>query len=718
MRFTALFLLISISVFAQKKNESYRYRIKQTTSPIKIDGLNNEAAWKTIAVAKEFFMVTPMDTSFAKAKTEVRICFDENNIYVYAINYKPVKNSLVVESLRRDFNFGKNDNFIVFMDPYNDLTNGFAFGANAAGAQWDGQQSNGGMVDLSWDNKWTSATQNYANYWTWEAAIPFKSIRYTSTTEWGINFSRLDLTTNEKSVWAPIPRQFQSANLAFTGVLEWDTPPPSAGKNVSIIPYVLAGTTKNFEKNTDANTRTDVGLDAKIAVTNSLNLDLTVNPDFSQVEVDRQQTNLDRFELFFPERRQAFLENADIFAGYGFSTLRPFFSRRIGLGVPIQFGMRLTGKLDRNWRIGILDMQTGRKDNTPAHNFGVFSLQRRVFARSNIGLLFINKEATSFDEILNRGYNRYNRNIGAEFNLASANNQWTGKILALKSFSPDRKGNDFVQAGSLNFNNTKWSLSWQHEYVGENYNAEVGYVPNVTRKGYFKIAPTAGYLYYVNSSKIISHGPFLGTTLFWGKNGKINDNETFAAYQINFMSRATFTGFMGGNKLTLLAPFDPTNTGRDTLARGTSHSWLAFGSEFVSSPRKNFTFGFTTRYGGYYADGKRLGLTLDLGYRYQPFVATSFSINYNLIQLPKPWGNVELWLVGPRIDVTFRNNLFWTTFVQYNNQAKNVNLNTRIQWRYKPASDMYLVYTDNYLPENLGIKNRALVFKLTYWWNV
>lgn len=719
MRSLFLFLLISVSVFAQKKkNDAYRYHIQKTSEPLKVDGLDNEQIWKTVPVAKDFFQMTPMDTSFSKAKTEVRMCFDENHLHIFVVNYKPVKKSLVVESLRRDFSFGKNDNFIVFMDPYNDLTNGFAFGANPSGAQWDGQQSNGGFVDLSWDNKWTSATQNYDDRWTWEASIPFKSIRYTSTTEWGINFSRLELTINEKSTWAPIPRQFQSANLGFAGVLEWDTPPPSAGKNISIIPYMLGATTKNFNPNSPASTRADVGLDAKIALSSSMNLDLTVNPDFSQVEVDRQQTNLDRFELFYPERRQAFLENADIFAGFGFTNLRPFFSRRIGLGVPIQFGARLTGKLDRNWRLGILDMQTAQKDNTPANNFGMFALQRRVFARSSIGLLFINKNATTFDEVLNKGNNRYNRNIGAEFNLASANNQWTGKVFVLKSFSPDRTGDDYVQAANLTFNNTKWLVTWQHEYVGKNYNAEVGYVPNVARNGYFKIAPQISYLHFVNTKNVISHGPLAGTNTYWDKKGNMNDNETFAGYQINFMSRAILTTWVGGNRLRLLAPFDPTNTGRDTLARNSLHSWMAIGQDFVSSPKRNFTWTLSTRYGGYYADGRRLSVTTELGFRHQPYVATTFSVNYNYIALPKPWGDVNLWLVGPRIDVTFRNNLYWTTFVQYNNQANNMNLNTRIQWRYKPASDMYLVYTDNYLPENMKVKNRALVFKLTYWWNM
>ena len=715
------FLLCSLpfALFAQKKNESYRYKIKPATSTIRVDGLPDDLAWKDAQLATNFFMITPLDTSFARTKTEVRMAFDQQNIYIVVVNYKPVKGTLVVESLKRDFNFGKNDNFIFFLDPFDDQTNGFSFGSNAAGGQWDGQQANGGQIDLSWDNKWISETRNYEDRWVWEAAIPFKSIRYKSNqTRWGVNFSRLDLSINEKSAWAPVPRQFPSSTLAYTGVLEWDTPPPSPRANVSLIPYVLGGLNKNYEKNTNTDYRRDVGGDAKIALTSSLNLDLTVNPDFSQVDVDRQQTNLDRFELFFPERRQFFLENADLFSSFGYSTLRPFFSRRIGLGVPIQFGARLSGKLNRDWRVGALNMQTRQQGDLPSQNFAVVALQRRVLARSNVGLLMINKESLNYDEVVNKAYSRYNRNVGAEFNLASQNNFWTGKALILKSFSPNVSGDDWVQAGSLNFNTTKWSVQFQAEHVGQNYNAEVGFVPNATRRGYYKIAPQVGYLKFVKSKKLLSHGPIAGATTYWNKEGKMVDNETFVGYQFNFLNRASGTLFVGGNKLTLQAPFDPTNSGRQRLDGGSLHSWMAFGSEFTSSPQRPLTFAFSTRYGGYYADGTRLGLTGEIGYRYQPYVAATLSANYNRIVMPSPWNTVELWLIGPRVDVTFSNKLFFATFLQYNNQAKNVNLNTRLQWRYKPASDLFIVYTDNYLPENFSVKNRALVIKLTYWLNV
>lgn len=723
MQFKPLLLLCLLFVFssiclAQKPNQKYQYHIRNAESEINVDGIANENAWQVTDVATNFFMIQPMDTSFAKARTEVRMAYDKQNIYILVTNYKSVKGSLAVESLRRDFSFNKNDNFLLFMDTFNDLTNGFSFGSNAAGAPWDGQQSDGGTVNLSWDNRWKSVVKNDDDKWVWEAAIPFKSIRYKSgITEWGINFSRLDLAISEKSAWAPVPRQFASASLAYTGTLIWDQPPPNPGANISLIPYVATRLSKDFQKDASVQ-KWAVGGDVKIGITPSLNLDLTVNPDFSQVDVDVQQINLDRYELSYPERRQFFLENADLFANFGYATIRPFFSRRIGLGVPIQFGARLSGKLDKNWRIGLLDVQTSSQDSLPTNNFAVFALQRKVFARSNFRIMMVNKEAINYSYERNNAFSKYNRNIGGEFNLASLNNIWTGKIMLMKSFSPDRKGDDFVHAADISYIRGNLSWQWQHEYAGKNYNAEVGYVPNAARNGYYKINPSIGYLFFEKSDRIISHGPKLVNTTFWDKQGKQSDLEMTLFYNINLRNRATGSVWVASNYVRLLAPFDPTNSGREKLAAGTEHCWKSIGFEFISSPQKVLTYTAAGITGGYYANGRRTNLRGELGYRFQPYAALAMSANYNDILLREPSNRTHYWLAGPRVDITFRNNLFLTTFLQYNNQAKNVNLNSRIQWRYKPASDLFIVYTDNYLPENFMVKTRALVIKFTYWWNV
>jgi hypothetical protein len=684
-----------------------------------IDGVINEAAWSAAQAGTDFFMVLPMDTSVARVRTEVRMTYDNNNLYLMAVCYHAVAGPYMVESLRRDFTFGKNDNFLLFMDTFDDQTNGFSFGANAAGAQWDGIMYEGGKVDLSWDNKWTSAVKNENDKWVLEMAIPFKTIRYKKgIARWGINFSRLDLKTTEKSSWAPVPRQFPTASLAYTGTLVWDEPPPAVGSNISIIPYVLGGTSRDYQNNGETTYRKDAGADVKIAVTSSLNLDLTGNPDFSQVEVDRQVTNLDRFELFFPERRQFFLENGDLFANFGYATIRPFFSRRIGLGVPIQFGARLSGKINKDWRVGVMNMQTEKVKETalPSQNFSVMALQRRVFARSNIGAIFINKESLNYDPLPEAPqYSQYNRNAGLEYNLASSNNLWTGRALFLKSFSPDKKHRDMSHAAHLQYTSRAWTVLWQHEYVGRNYNPEVGYVP---RRGYVKASPALARLFFPKGTKVLSHGPRLTSTAFFNESFNQTDQENIFLYQFTLRTQSVFAVWAGNSYIRLLQPFDPTNSGLDSLSTGTRHRWKAWGLDYISKPQSVFTWLFSLRQGGYYAGGSRLTLTGEAGYRFQPYVSFIVSSTYNDISLPQPWGNRTFWLIGPRLDITVTNKLFFTAFAQYNEQQKNVNLNTRFQWRYRPASDLYVVYTDNYLPETFGVKNRALVVKLTYWWNL
>jgi hypothetical protein len=624
----------------------------------------------------------------------------------------------MVESLKRDWNFGKNDNFLLFMDTYGDLTNGFSFGTSAVGAQWDGTMFDGGSVDLNWDNKWTSAMYNDATKYVWEAAIPFKSIRYkTGVQEWGINFSRNDLKTTEKSSWAPVPRQFPTSALSYTGSLVWDAPLPAQKNNFSLIPYLRSSVSKEFATNdgTKINqasvNNSAYGLDAKISLSSSLNLDLTVNPDFSQVEVDRQVTNLSRFELFFPERRQFFLENADLFSNLGFENVRPFFSRRIGLNAAIDFGARMSGRLNKNWRIGLMDMKTSAdaSKNLLAQNFAVIALQRKLFKKSSLEVFYIDKRNLEENGGTSSAltYNKFNRNFGFEFMLAPKNNTWSGKTILIKSFTPNKIGNDFLNAGNLQYSSRNWIVSWQHEVVGNNYNAEVGYIP---RNNYIKFMPSITRLYFPKSGSILSHGPQFTTTYYYNSKFYLTDNTKLFNYLITFRDKSTIASVLQNDYVELLAAFDPTRIGKQTLVANTKHQW-------TSAPQHIFTYYLSTRKGGYYADGKLLSITGNIGYRIQPYVNFDVSATYNHIELPQPWGNNNFFLIGPKVDITMSNKLFFTAFYQYNEQSKNINFNTRFQWRYKPVSDLFIVYTDNYYIGPVFVKNRAVVLKFTYWWN-
>lgn len=718
-----LSFLLAGAVNGQKINDEYRLYIKKATSDIQIDGMIDEQAWADAEIATDFFMITPMDTSYAELQTDVRMTYDDDHLYVLVENFRTEPGSKnVVESLRRDFFFPTNDNFILAMDTFDDKTNGFSFGVNAAGAEWDGMMYNGGNMNLSWDNKWISTVANYEDKWVFEAAIPFKSIRYDEEiTEWGINFSRYDLTEFEKSSWAPVPRQFPSVSLAYTGVLVWDKPPPPAGSNISIIPHVLGGINHDFQQEDSRSYESDAGLNAKIGLSSSMTLDLTVNPDFSQVEVDEQIVDLERFELFFPEKRQFFLENEDLFASFGNEDIRPFFSRRIGLDAPIHAGGRLSGQINRNWRLGVMNMQTGPVDDIqkPAQNFSVISLKRRVSSRSNIGFLLVNMESTG-DEFRSNdaGFTaaEFDRNVGIEYNLATSNNLWTGKFMLLKSFSPGNDDRSLSHAANLLYSDGNWRAEWAQEYVGRDYTARVGYVP---RRGYLRWNPGLRYLFYpASGGNVLSHGPSFNSSIYFNESIHLTDYENRFAYLLNFRSGSEFNAYISNYFVELLEPFDPTNVSDNFLQPGTEHRAFRYGIEFNSQAQSSFTYNLSAENGSYYADGDLLTIATEIGYRFQPYVNLSLSTSYNDLGLPQPWGDFDFWLIGTRLDITFTKNLYLTSFTQYNEQFDNVNINTRLQWRFQPASDLFIVYTDNYLPGSFDVKNRALLFKFTYWWNI
>jgi len=712
-----ILIYIPIILIGQVNTDDYRLSIQKTNEKIKIDGVLEEAAWKNAAVAKDFFMITPVDTGKATQFSEARVSFDDENLYIAIIFFNnSTQGKYVVESLKRDFSFGKNDNFLVAIDPFNNQNTGFAFGLNAYGAQWDGTMYDGRSVDLNWDTKWYSEVQFDEEKWVCEIAIPFKSIRYNEEiTEWGINFSRLDLKASEKSSWAPVPRQFPSVTLAYAGALVWDSPPPKQSSNVSLIPYL--SNNLNSQDNATPNNTFKVGGDLKYSLTSALNLDVTVNPDFSQAEVDQQVTNLDRFELFFPERRQFFLENGDLFSNFGYTTIRPFFSRRIGLNVPIQGGIRLSGNLDENWRIGIMDIQTRQDEglNLAAENFGVVTLQRKVFDRSNLSVIFVNKQAINLNNDQNNT-SAYNRNVGLEYNYFSADNLWNGKLLFLKSLSPLAKQQGEVFSSHIGYQSTRWNWRLQQEYISGNYSAEVGFIP---RNNYIKLQATGGYLYYTNKeTPLLSHGPRVGRTYYFDTDFNKKDQTQQLDYLFNFKNRSRFTLGIRRQYIELLTDFDPLRTQIAKLTAGTKHEWNSFTFSYDAKPQNRFTYSAELITGGYYDNGKRNAFLGEFGYRFQPYLELSSLVNYNKIELPAPWNTNSFWLLGIKSNLTLTNKIFFSNLFQYNEQLGLWNFNSRFQWRYKPASDIFLVFNSN----EISVPNVAtgwnLTLKVNYWLNL
>lgn len=708
---------------------------KKAVDLIKLDGVLDEASWQDAEMAVDFWQIWPADSTPAKTNTEVKITYDDKFLYVGAKMYNYDDKKYLVNSLRRDFQGAEIDGFHVNFDTFYDNNNAINFAINPAGAQREGTISDGGngRVDTSWDNKWFSEVKVNPDYWIAEMAIPFKTLRYKEgTTKWGFQSSRLDGNANERVNWTAIPQGFSMSSLAFDGELIFEEPLGKPGPNISLIPYVAGGTSKDFEEGTPVDNSLQVGGDAKIGVTPGLNLDLTVNPDFSQVEVDRQQTNITRFELFFPERRQFFLENSDLFSDFGDRRARPFFSRRIGItqdtatGQNIQnqilAGARLSGKIDENWRVGLLNMQAAadEKNGLPSFNYGMAVVQRKLFSNSNVSAFLVNKQAIFNDT--NKEYDvdlgHYNRVAGSEFTYRSRNGKFrTTAYYHQSATESDTLEQEFNSGIQMNYRTRDFSIFSVYHQVGKDFTAEVGFVPRLDYKRSFS---RFQWNFYPKGGPLSSHGPSAEYEHIWNDEKAPTDQNFNVGYELNFIDLSRFSVEANIDYTYLLNDFDPAREDNDNfLLAGTDYVYRSVRWRFSSNNRKSFFFNFNGSAGEFFS-GNIFSLNGDLNYRIRPIFNFSLDYNYNKLRMPEGLNDADLFLIGPRFDFTFTRSLFFTTLVQYNNQIENINLNARLQWRYKPVSDFFLVYTDNYFtsPIFLKARNRAIVFKLTYWLNI
>ena len=725
-------MLSAQEIDVSKYKEQYQLHIQKTLNKIKLDGELNDEGWKGAEVAKDFWLKFPQDNSKATHKTEVQVTYDDNFLFVGATIYDSLP--LIGQSLKRDSRIRESDGLGIVLDPMNKKTNGFYFSVTAFNVQADDLLTAGQESDLSfsWDNKWYSKTHIFNDHYTIEIAIPFKTLRYDkSNTHWGINFIRSDRKKNEFHTWTRVPVNFPGPDLGYLGSLEWDAPPPAVGTNISFIPYIAGGLKENKVDNEPLTGDLNAGFDTKIAVSSSLNLDLTVNPDFSQVEVDRQVTNITRFSIFFPERRNFFLENSDLFSGYGIPPIRPFYSRKIGLDnegntIPIIAGIRLTGNVASRTRIGLMTMQTKAKGDFAAQNYSAFSVNQQVLKRSLLKAYFLNRTAIETDKHpIADPLDKYGRNAGAEFNYYNEKGNvqaWVGYHSSMKKNIHDN--NNYLNLGTGYFGRQFTSLL-NFDNIGGNFYTDMGFLQRI--ENYDAIRDTiirVGYNSFYNSTqyKILPEkGKLNQIEINLEGSLVLNPDNSFNELSLNpsmaFDSRNTSTIDIGlsYNRTKLLFPTsftvgDPIPAGIYSYNQG----WIRLRSD----SRKNISATGGARFGRYY-NGNLTQLSAGLIIRKQPNITIELNGNYNKLNFPAPYGNEDLFLLASRVEISFTNAIFWTTFLQYNTQSNNININSRLQWRYKPASDLFLVYTDNYFSDPFfKNKNRALVFKLNYWLNL
>lgn len=704
--------------------------VKWTDEPIQLDGILNEVAWFDVPPAGDFWQYFPTDSLQSTFQTEIRMLYNQKYLYVAAIMYAPGKN-FIIPSLRRDYRAGGNDNISFMFDTFNDGNNAFLFGSNPEGVQREALISGGGIDNggfrTTWDVKWQNASKIEKDYWVLEFRIPFASLKFKEGVEkWRFNAYRFDTQSNETTTWNRTPQNFNLTNLAFMGDMIFERPLGRSRTPFAVIPYVAGNVTRDYEENS---TTTDfsIGGDAKLPIGSSLNLDLTFNPDFSQVEADELVVNLTRFEVFLPEKRQFFIDNADLFSDFGTRSANPFFSRRIGIaedaeGETIQndiiAGVRLSGKLNKNLRIGFLNMQTAEDEanEIPTNNNTVVALQQKVFGRSNIGFVFVNRQVTKSTDFVEE-LEEYNRVVGLDFNLLTDSNKWTGKYYIHKSFTQESGDKDFSSGGFLEYNTRFWKFNLGGQYVGEDFQADLGFV---RRNDILTIDPVATRIFYPADSKVNTHTIELRGSSTWGPelDFKHTDAMMDLEYQIRFQNQNSIEIALNHRYTYLLEEFDPTGSdGGIPLPAFSDYNYTKLDFSFRSDRRKPFSFSARTDIGQFF-NGYRYALSTDLRLRLQPYFTTSFSSNVNYIDLPDPYPSETIWFVGPKAEVTFNKKLFWSTFIQYNSQDEDFSINSRLQWRFKPLSDLFVVYNDNYKTTPFSPGTRAVIVKFTYWINI
>ena len=710
-------ILCQVLLFGILGNAQPTHNIQKSSGKIVVDGVLDEQVWTGKEVKGDFVVHQPIDTGKALSRTRVWMTYDDKFIYVAAECYDELDGKYVVQSLKRDFSYPKTDAFVVYLDPFNLQSNGYAFGVNPYGAQREGLVANSGRygVTTAWDQAWFSEVRRYDDKWVVELAIPFKSIKYPpDLAQWRVNFSRNDLKRNVNSVWSAVPRNLNVASLLHTGILMWPQTPPKPGLNASFIPYLQGGARFDHEQNPkDIHDLGGAGMDIKMGIGTGLNLDLTLLPDFSQVEVDQQLIDLERFELFFPEQRKFFIENSDLFSGFGFSSNRPFFSRRIGLTNEILAGARLSGKLSKNWRIGVLDMVTRESETDTRENYLVGILQRQFGNGGTLGIIYENNFET------NTLLDPDKHILGLEYNFFSRQSVWRGKAFVFNRFNTDVVvgGSKIVegisQGAIVEHDGKRFFGKVEQEMIGAEYQTDMGFTP---RNGFLRLKTYMEPKFYPKKGFIQSHGPAASIEYFLDhKELEMEERTIFAKYAFIFKNRSEFDATVYNKNIFLDRLFDPTGLGVEYLGPG----WYEYNymtASYISDFRKAFTYDIAVTLGEYY-DGNRTGYSLEAGYRFTPNGSLFAVLEQNFISLPGSDVDRVLTLLGPKLEIAFNRKFYWTTFVQYNTQIDNFNINSRVQYRFLPMSDIYLVYTGNNSADWDEVKNRAFVAKIIWWMN-
>ena len=696
----------------------------ESRAPIAVDGALDEDVWQAAEPAGDFVQAEPHEGQPATELTDVRLAFDADALYIGVLCHDTTPSALIINDIRKDFAAGEQDSFEVILDTFADRRNGFVFAVNPAGAKSDAQIANEGRdVNTSWDAVWSVATKQDATGWSAEIRIPFKTLRFERGRDriWGVNFSRRIRWKNEIDYWSPVPRVYNLYRAGLAGTLA-GLPDASQSRNLRLKPWVAANSTRP-PNGTGLDTRSHVGLDAKYGITPSLTLDVTVKPDFAQAEADEQQVNLTQFSLFFPEKREFFLENSGMFyfgdipreSRLGNARFAPpeeemllFFSRRIGLTdagheIPIAGGGRLTGRIGSTG-VGAMTIQTQSEDGRDGDHYTVLRARRDVLGNSDVGAIVLSRQSTGAPTDRNEV-----AGVDANFRFRSALS--INGFLA-KSATPGVDGGELAGKGSVvwndNFLHTQYSLL----SVGDNFRDDIGFIKRRGIRKHFvdfgirfrpewwrmlgirELHPHTRYNIYTDQSNTkVTHTNHVAMAWFFEKGGylELQWNPRFERIVTPFRVRPD-----------------------QSFATG-SYRWNEYALELETNHSRKVSWSALVTAGGFW-NGTQKSTKASMIVRPSYHLTLDLALQRNDITLPLPMHDFVTNLVTSRIGYAFNTRRFLDTLLQYNTDLKQFSANVRFDLIHRPLSDLFVVYneqrlTDQPTPVNAG---RGLIVKYTH----
>ena len=702
------------------------YSATRASDRIVIDGILDEPTWERAAVGGDFYQTDPQTGVPATEQTEFRVLYDEDQIYVSVVAHQ--RDPTIISELKREFAAVDGDVIILFFDTFDDDRNGFAFATNPGSAMRDWQIS-GGAPNENWDGIYEVAAQITELGWTAEFAIPFKTLRFddtNNTQSWGFNIQRIMRNRNEWVQWSPAPRPFRIFEASVAGTLT-GMEGVHQGSNLKVKPFLVAnrqesGTPVPGQKNFDS------GVDIKYGITSGLTLDLTVNTDFSQVEVDQQQVNLTRFGLFFPEKREFFLENLGVFdvcgnAGGGGGRgggggggggrggrggggrcgaerdIVPFFSRRIGLsedGQPLSMrgGARVTGKL-AGLDVGFLGMNVGGEGDVPDNNWMVGRLRRDLLTNSQAGGFFFYRRAAAEGD--------WNRTMGVDgnFNFFQQRLNLSGAVM--RAETPTTTGDNLATTVQVTYRDRIFNGSSGFVSIDDDFHNDFGFTP---RLGIRKFVNNFGFTPRF-SGIVLEDNPRLRFSQTLDSSNRLVTSFISLGNSLTFRDGANFTMFRNWMFERLDEPFEIQG---QTVPAG-DHHFNEFNFRFSSSRARRVSVNAGYRVGGFFDGNKKeinggVGLNLSAGFQARA------DWGHNIVDFAD--GGFTTDLIGVRAAVAFSPKMFLEAFVQYNTAEETVSSNVRYRFIHHPLSDFFIVYTESRPTEGDDETFRNVSMKLTH----